>query len=97
MDQIRRWLVHAGDFVPRVSRYAAKRGLRIILQSEYFSHHGYANDISYTDNLISLIAQIVFDHIECFSPKALKGLNNYPTVTIKGKGDKANNISEEIS
>ena len=78
MDQVLQWLVPAGDFVPGASRYAAKRDLRIILQSKYFRHRGYANNISYADNLISLVAQIVFDHVECFSPKVLKGLDNYP-------------------
>lgn len=95
MDQVLRWLVPAGDFVPGATRYAPKRDLRVVLQGDYFQPRNYSNNIVVADNLINLVAQIVFDHLEYFSPKALKGLDNYPTVTIKGKGDKENNISKE--
>ena len=95
MDQNLRWLVPSGDFVPGATRYTPKRDLRIILQTEYFPHRDYANNIIVADNLINLVAQIVVDPVDCFSPKASKGLDNYPTVTIKGMGDKENNVSEE--
>ena len=61
--------VPPGDYVPGASRYAPKRDLRTILQSEYFRHRGYANNIIIADNLISLVTEIVFDHVEYFSPK----------------------------
>ncbi len=95
MDQVLRWLVLSGDFVPGATRYTPKRDLRIILQTENFPHRDYANNIIVADNLINLVAQIVFDHIDCFSPKASKGLDNYPTVTIKGMGNKEKNVSGE--
>ncbi len=95
MDQILRWLIPSGDFVPGATRYTPKRDIRVILQTEYFSTRNYTNNIIVADNLINLVAQIVWDHVDCFSPKASKGLDNYPTVTIKGVGDKDNNISEE--
>ena len=66
--------VPPGDCVPGASRNAAKRDLGIILQSDYFRDRGYANNIINADNLISLVAQIVFDHIEDFSPKVQKVL-----------------------
>ena len=40
------------------------------------------------DILINLVAQIVFDHIGYFSPRALRGLDNHSTVTNNGKGDR---------
>ena len=75
--------------------YAPKRDLRFVLQWDYFRPRKYDNNIVVADNLIDLVAQIVFDHVEYFSPSALKGLDNYPTVTIKGKWDTENDISEE--
>lgn len=73
-----------------------KRDLRIILQNQYFGQREYAdNNIINADNLINLVVGIVSDHIETFSPEAIKGLDNYPTVTINDKGDKAHNICQE--
>ena len=69
--------------------------LRTILNDDYFAHRGFPNEISTADNLKQLVAQVVFDHVEFFSLKLSKGLDNYPTVTIKVKGDKKNNVSEE--
>ena len=86
MDQVLRWLVPAGDFVVGVGRYAAKRDLRTILKDDCFAQRGFPDEISTADNLIKLVAQVVFDHVEFFSPKLNKGLDNYPTVTIKVKG-----------
>lgn len=37
MGQVLRWLVLAGDFVLRASRYARKRDMRTISQNEYFT------------------------------------------------------------
>ncbi len=79
MDQVLRWLVPAGDFVQGASRYAPKRDLRDVLQSDYFRPRNYSNNNIVADNLINLVAQIVFDHVEFFSPKAMKSLDNYPT------------------
>ena len=55
----------------------------------------YSNTAAAADNLINLVAQIVFDHVEYFSPKSSKGFDNYPTVTIKGKGDKEQKTSQD--
>ena len=96
MDQVLRRLVPVGDFAPGASRYAAKRDLRIVFQSGYFRCRGYADNIIDADDLINLVARIVFDHVEYFSEKALKGLDNYPTVTIKGKGDKGDKANNTL-
>ena len=82
-------------FVPGASRYMPQRDLRFILQLNISAIVTMRNNIIVADNLINLVAQTVFDHVDCFSPKASKGLDNYPTVTIKGIGDKENNVSEE--